>query len=96
MPVGPPARQPRAASANTGPSSLGPAPAEEATPAAQTAIPAASPPGGPRRTGGRDRSPSKPRCGLDRGPRRAASAGRGPGAGPGRLTRSHRSRRGEQ
>ena len=36
------------------------------------------------RTGGRDRSPSKPCCSLDGSPRRAASAGRGPSAGPGR------------
>ena len=43
MPVGPPAGQPRAASADTGPSTQGPEPAEVTAPAAQTASPAAPP-----------------------------------------------------
>ena len=44
VPVGPPARQPRASCADTGLSTQGPAPAEETAPAAQG--------GGARRTGG--------------------------------------------
>ena len=44
MPVGTPAGQPRAAPADSGPSTWGPAPAEETTPAAQGASPAAPPP----------------------------------------------------
>ena len=53
VPVGPPAGQPRAASADTGPPTRGPAPAEETAPAAQAASPAApAPGGGPSRTGG--------------------------------------------
>ena len=43
VPVGLPVGQPRAASADTGPSTRGPAPAEEAAPAAQAASPAAPP-----------------------------------------------------
>ena len=50
--------------------------------------------GGPRHTGGRDRSPSKPCRSPNRVPRRAASEGQGPGAGARRLTRSRLSRRG--
>ena len=41
VPVGPPAGQPRAASADTGLLTRGPAPAKEAAPAAQAASPAA-------------------------------------------------------
>ena len=44
VPVGPPAGQPRATSADTGPSTRGPAPAEETAPPAQAASPAAPPP----------------------------------------------------
>ena len=43
VPVGPPAGQPRAASADTGPSTQGPEQAEETPPAAQAASPAAPP-----------------------------------------------------
>ena len=46
VPVGPPAGQPQAASANTGLSSPGPALAEETAPAVQAASPAAPPPEG--------------------------------------------------
>ena len=46
VPVGPPARQSRAASADTGSSTPGPAPARETAPAAQAASPAALPPEG--------------------------------------------------
>ena len=53
-----------------------------------------APGGGPRRTGGWDRSPSKPLRGPDCGSRRAVGAGCGPGAGPRRLAGSRRSRRG--
>ena len=46
-------QRPRAASADIGPSTRGPAPAEETAPAAQAASPAAPPPeGAPARTGG--------------------------------------------
>ena len=41
MPVGPPAGQPRAASADTGPSTLGPGPAEKTAPSARAVSPAA-------------------------------------------------------
>ena len=43
VPVGPPAGQPRAASADTGPSTQEPEPAEVTAPAAQAASPAAPP-----------------------------------------------------
>ena len=46
VPVEPPAGQPQTASADTGPSTRGPAPAEETAPAAQAAIPTAPPPHG--------------------------------------------------
>ena len=49
VPVGPPAGQPRAASANTRPSTQGPEPAEDTALAAQTGGPAAPP---------RERAPS--------------------------------------
>ena len=142
---GPPAGQPWAASADTGPSTQGPAPAQETNPAAQTASPAAPPrEGTPGAQGAETAAPASraaaptaapgalpaqgvalaqalaPRRGLPRpergagrvhkelrpqprvprhrpswprrGPWHAAGAGDGPGAGPGGLAGSCRSR----
>ena len=95
VPVGPPAGQPRAACADTGPSTQGPGPAEETAPAAEATSPAAPPrEGAPGGGGGLRPQPQKPRRGPDRGPRHAAGTGDSPGAGPGRDAGGCRGRRG--
>ena len=95
VPVGPPAGQPRAASADTGPSTRGPAPAEETAPAAQAASTAAPPPeGAPGAQGAGTAAPASLAAARTAAPWRAASARGGPGAGPRGLAGSRRSRRG--
>ena len=97
VPARPPAGQPRAASADTGPLTRGPAPAEETAPAAQASSPAAPPPeGAPGAQVAQTAAPEKPRPVPDRGPWHAASERGGPSAGPGRLAEGRNSRRGER
>ena len=86
--VGPLAGQPRGAFADTGPSTQEPELAKVTALAAQTAS--------PRRPGSRDRRPSEPRRGPDRGPRHAADTGGSPGAGTRRIAEGCTSRRGER
>ena len=59
VPVGPPAGQPRAASADSGPSTQQPEPAEVTAPAAPTASPAARPGRGPQTRGERRPQPQQ-------------------------------------
>ena len=97
VPVRPPAWQPRAASADARLSTRGPAPVKETAPAAQAAGPAAPlPEGAPGAQGAETATPASRATAPIAAPWRAASAGGGPGAGPERLARSRRSRRGGQ
>ena len=95
MLVRPPARQPRAASADTRPSTRGPAPAEETAPAAQAASPAAPPPeGAPGAQGAETTAPACRIAAPTTSPGAPPAQGGVPGAGPGRLAGSRRCRRG--
>ena len=87
MPVGPPAGQPRAASADTGPSTRGPPPAEETAPAAQAASPAAPPPEGApgaqgAETAARASRAAAPTAAPSTPPARGGAPVRAPGASP--------------
>ena len=95
VPVGPPAGQPWAASADTGPSTQGPVPAELTTPAIQAASPAAPPrEGAPSAQGAETAAPASSAAAPTAAHWRAASARGVPGAGPGRLAGGSRGRRG--
>ena len=76
--VGPPAEQPWAASANTGPSTQEPEPAEVTSPAAQAASPAAPPP--ERAPDAREAEP--PTAAPGRPPTRGVPPAQEPGASP--------------
>ena len=87
VPVGPPAGQPRAASADTGPSTQEPEPAEVTAPAAQTASPAAQPrEGAPDAPGAETAAPAShaaaPTAAPGTPPTRGVATAQEPGASP--------------
>ena len=84
VPVGPPARQPRAASADTGPWTQGPAPAEETAPAVQAASPAAPPrEGAPGARGAETAAPASRAAAPAAAPRAPPARGVAPAQAPG-------------
>ena len=97
--VGPPAGQPRAAPADTEPSTRGPAPAEETAFAAQAAGPAAPPPeGAPGSQGAETAAPASraaaPTAAPGTPPARGVAPTRAPGALPGAAAATAESREG--
>ena len=99
VPVGPPVGQPRAASADTGPSTRGLAPAEETAPAAQAASPAALPPEeAPGAQGAATAAPASraaaPTAAPGAPPARGAAPARAPGPSPGAAAAAEESRQG--
>ena len=99
VPVGPPAGQPRAAPADTEPSTRGPAPAEEAPPAAQAASPAAPPPEwAPGVQGAETAAPASHATALTAAPgtppARGVAPARAPGASPGAAAAAAEGREG--
>ena len=97
VPVGPPAGQPRTASADTRPSTQGPAPAEEIDPATQAASPAAPPrEGAPGAQGAETAAPASRAAAPTAAPDAQPARGVGPSAGPGCLAGGCWGRRGGQ
>ena len=88
VPFGPPAGQPRAASADTGPLTQVPEPAKETAPAAQAASPAAPPrEGAPGARGAETAAPASraaaPTAAIGAPPARRVALAQDPGASPG-------------
>ena len=82
-PIGPPARQPRAAPADAEPSIQGPAPAEETAPAAKAASPAAPPPEcAPGAQGAETAAPACRATALTAAPRTTPAQGSAPARAP--------------
>ena len=90
VPVGPPAGRPRAAPADTGPSTQGPGPAEETAPATQAASPAAPPwEAAPGARGAETAAPASraaaPTAAPGAPPARRVAPAQDPGASPGAV-----------
>ena len=89
VPVGPPAGQPRAASADTGPSTQGPEPGEVTFPAAQTASPTAPPrEGAPDARGAETAAPASHAAARTAAPGTPPTQGVAPAQEPGASPRA--------